>query len=194
MRLASRFGGADVMLEEDRNMKTTQPLFVVDAFTGKGLRGNPAAVCPLQSWPSDAVMQALAHKLALSETAYFVPDADTGYLLRWFTPETEVELCGHATLASTAIFFRQINPAASTVRFRSLKAGELTVTRDGDLLELDFPSEAAEPAPVQGIADALCRTRERGVRRTRERSRAQPRDPSPSREGGQPRVPGTHGA
>ncbi len=155
MRLASRFGGADVMLEEDRNMKTTQPLFVVDAFTGKGLRGNPAAVCPLQSWPSDAVMQALAHKLALSETAYFVPDADTGYLLRWFTPETEVELCGHATLASAAIFFRQIDPAASTVRFRSLKAGELTVTRDGDLLELDFPSEAAEPAPVQGIADAL---------------------------------------
>jgi PhzF family phenazine biosynthesis protein len=136
-------------------MKTAQPLFVVDAFTGKGLRGNPAAVCPLHTWPSDAVMQALAHKLALSETAFFVPDGGTGYLLRWFTPETEVDLCGHATLASAAIFFRDIDPAASAVRFATQRAGELIVTRNGDLLELDFPSQPAAPGPVADIDAAL---------------------------------------
>lgn len=136
-------------------LNPTQPLFVVDAFTGDGLRGNPAAVCPLEAWPSEAVMQALAHKMALSETAYFAPDDGADYLLRWFTPETEADLCGHATLASAAVFFRHIDPAASVVRFRSLKAGELTVTRDGELLELDFPAQPAEAAPIAGIAEAL---------------------------------------
>ena len=120
------------------NRKPETPLFVVDAFTGEGFRGNPAAVCPLDVWPADPVMQALAHKLALSETAYFTPDDGAGHLLRWFTPETEADLCGHATLASAAIFFRRIDAAASAVRFRSLRAGELTVTRDGDLLVLDW--------------------------------------------------------
>jgi len=100
-------------------------------------------------------MQALAHKLALSETAYFAHDGAPGYLLRWFTPETEVDLCGHATLASAAVFFRDIDPDAQVVRFSTLKAGDLTVTRDGDLLELDFPARPAEPGPIVGIGAAL---------------------------------------
>jgi PhzF family phenazine biosynthesis protein len=136
-------------------VKQAQSLFVVDAFTGEGLRGNPAAVCPLDAWPSETVMQALAHKLALSETAYFAPDDRGGYLLRWFTPETEADLCGHATLASAAVFFRAIDTGASAVRFSTLRAGELTVTRDGDMLELDFPSQPAAPGPVAGIGAAL---------------------------------------
>jgi PhzF family phenazine biosynthesis protein len=143
------------MPQKENNMKPGQPLFVVDAFVGEGCLGNPAAVCPLDTWPSDALMQALAHKLALSETAFFGPDGADEFLLRWFTPEVEADLCGHATLASAAVFFRAIDPGASAVRFRSLKAGELTVTSDGDLLELDFPSEPAEPAPITGIAEAL---------------------------------------
>jgi PhzF family phenazine biosynthesis protein len=137
------------------NAKPDQPLFVVDAFTGEGFLGNPAGVCPLDSWPSDAVMQALARQLALSETAYFAPDRAAGYLLRWFTPETEVDLCGHATLASAAVFFRDIDPGASAVRYSTLRAGDLRVTRNGDLLELDFPARAAAPGRVAGIGDAL---------------------------------------
>lgn len=129
--------------------------FVVDAFTGDGLRGNPAAVCPVDVWPSEEAMQALAHELALSETAFFAPDDGAGHLLRWFTPETEADLCGHATLASAAVFFRHIDPDAPAVRFRSLKAGELAVTRTGELLELDFPSQAPQSGPIEGIAAAL---------------------------------------
>jgi len=135
--------------------KQIRPLFVVDAFTGEGLDGNPAGVCPLDAWPPDPAMQRLATRLGLSETAYLAPDAAASHLLRWFTPETEVELCGHATLASAAVFFREIDPAASAVRFSTLKAGDLTVTRDGDLLELDFPSEPPEAGPVAGISEAL---------------------------------------
>lgn len=134
---------------------TQQPIFVVDAFVGEGLAGNPAAVCPLESWPADAAMQALAHRLALSETAFFAPEIDGRYLLRWFTPVTEADLCGHATLASAAVFFRELDPGASAVRFRSLNAGALTVTRQNELLELDFPARPAEPGQDPGIAEAL---------------------------------------
>jgi len=135
--------------------KPVQRLYVADAFTGQRLQGNPAGVCPLDAWPADAAMQALAQRLALSETAYFAPDDAADFLLRWFTPETEVELCGHATLASAAVYFQKIDPGASAVRFSTLKAGDLTVTRSGDLLELDLPSRMAEPAPVIGIGAAL---------------------------------------
>ena len=136
-------------------MTLARPLYVVDAFTGDGYRGNPAGVCPLETWPPDTAMQALAKQLALSETAYFAPVGDGSYLLRWFTPETEVDLCGHATLASAAVFFREIEPQAASVRFSTLKAGDLAVTRDGGLLQLDFPSQPAEPAPVKAIDAAL---------------------------------------
>ena len=132
-----------------------QSLFVVDAFTGEGLLGNPAGVCPLDSWPAGVVMQTLAKQLALSETAYFAPDGAAGYLLRWFTPDTEVDLCGHATLASAAVFFREIDPGASKVRFSTQTAGDLAVTRSGDLLELDFPARPAKAGLVADLGAAL---------------------------------------
>lgn len=127
---------------------------VVDAFVGEGLAGNPAGVCPLESWLPDETMQALAKEMALSETAFFVPQGD-GYLLRWFTPTTEVDLCGHATLASAAVFFARLDEAASAVRFHTLKSGPLTVTRRDDLIELDFPARPATAVNIAGIAAAL---------------------------------------
>lgn len=79
-------------------------LYQVDAFTNKPFAGNPAAVCPLQQWLPDALMQSIATENNLSETAFFVPQSDGEYLIRWFTPEVEIELCGHATLASAFVF------------------------------------------------------------------------------------------
>ncbi len=129
-------------------------IFVADAFVGEGLAGNPAAVCPRGDWLADDVMQSVAREMALSETAFFAPQGD-GYLLRWFTPATEVDLCGHATLASAAVFFTHLDPGASAVRFCTLKAGTLTVTRRGDLLELDFPARPAGPDRLDGVSAAL---------------------------------------
>lgn len=129
-------------------------IYAVDAFVGEGLAGNPAAVCPREDWLAEDVMQAVAREMALSETAFFAPRYD-GYLLRWFTPTTEADLCGHATLASAAIYFTHMDPGASAVRFYTLKAGPLTVTRNGDLLELDFPAHPAERANLDGLAAAL---------------------------------------
>ena len=129
-------------------------IYVVDAFVGEGLAGNPAAVCPRVEWLADSVMQEVAREMALSETAFFVA-RDNGYLLRWFTPATEVDLCGHATLASAAVFFTYLDPGASAVRFHTVKAGDLSVTRNGDLLELDFPARPAESSGLDGLAAAL---------------------------------------
>ncbi|MCK5275767.1 MAG: PhzF family phenazine biosynthesis protein [Alphaproteobacteria bacterium] len=129
-------------------------IYVVDAFVGEGLAGNPAAVCPRGDWLADEVMQSVAREMALSETAFFAP-VDDGYLLRWFTPATEVDLCGHATLSSAAVYFTFLDPGASAVRFQTLKAGVLTVTRNGDLLELDFPARPAGPGSPDGLAAAL---------------------------------------
>lgn len=130
-------------------------IHIVDAFVGEGLSGNPAAVCPSGDWMADDVMQDIAREMALSDTAFYAPQGDGSYLLRWFTPATEVDLCGHATLASAAVHFAYLDPAASAVRFDSLKAGQLTVTRNGDLLELDFPARPAAPVGVDGVAEAL---------------------------------------
>ena len=129
-------------------------IYVVDAFVGEGLAGNPAAVCPRDDWLAEELMQAVAREMALSETAFFAP-RDDGYLLRWFTPTTEADLCGHATLASAAVYFAHMDPGASAVRFHSLKAGPLTVTRNGDLLELDFPAHPAERGNLDGLSAAL---------------------------------------
>ncbi|MEN8197930.1 MAG: PhzF family phenazine biosynthesis protein [Pseudomonadota bacterium] len=129
-------------------------IFVVDAFVGEGLTGNPAAVCPRENWLADDVMQAVAREMALSETAFFAP-RDDGYLLRWFTPTTEADFCGHATLASAAVYFTHMNTGALAVRFHSLKYGPLTVTRNGDLLELDFPALPAEKSSLDGLSAAL---------------------------------------
>lgn len=128
-------------------------IYVVDAFVGRDLAGNPAAVCPRENWLADEVMQSIAREMALSETAFFAP-VDDGYLLRWFTPATEVDLCGHATLASAAVYFTYLDTGASAVRFHTLKAGTLTVTRNEDLLELDFPARPAGPGKLDGLLAA----------------------------------------
>ncbi|HEY4070558.1 MAG TPA: PhzF family phenazine biosynthesis protein [Sphingomicrobium sp.] len=115
---------------------TTTPFFQVDAFAGRPLTGNPAAIMPLERWFDDALMQAIADENNLSETAFTVPsDADdVDYDLRWFTPAAEVELCGHATLAAGHVLIH-----GDSVRFAT-KSGTLIVSRRSDVLELDLPA------------------------------------------------------
>lgn len=135
---------------------TTIPFFQVDAFADRPLTGNPAAVMPLDKWLDDALMQAIAAENNLSETAFTVPreSGDADFDLRWFTPVSEVELCGHATIASGHILM-----TGQQVRF-STKSGMLIVTRSDDLLELDMRAanltEVDEPelCAALGLADA----------------------------------------
>ncbi len=115
------------------------PIFQVDAFSGKLFSGNPAAVCPLDSWLPENTLQAIAAENNLAETAFFVRQEDGRFDLRWFTPVCEVDLCGHATLASAYVLFRELNEPGDVVRFQT-KSGQLSVKREGDLLALDFPS------------------------------------------------------
>ena len=136
------------------------PIYQVDAFADKLFGGNPAAICPLQEWLPDATMQAIAAENNLAETAFFVPEGGAAggadYALRWFTPTVEVDLCGHATLASAYIVLSRIEPGRARVAFRTLKAGTLTVERRGDLLMMDFPARPAEPVtPPPGLVAAL---------------------------------------
>jgi PhzF family phenazine biosynthesis protein len=137
------------------------PIYQIDAFAEGPFTGNPAAVCPLDAWLADPVMQAIAAENNLSETAFFVPEGDgagEGYRLRWFTPTTEVDLCGHATLASGFVVFRWLMPERSSVTFQTTQAGPLTVARDGDLLALDFPARPASPCAMsEPLAEALGR-------------------------------------
>jgi PhzF family phenazine biosynthesis protein len=130
------------------------PFFQVDAFARRVFTGNPAAVCPLTEWLDDAVMQGIALENNLAETAFFVPEG-TGFHLRWFTPATEVDLCGHATLASAYVVMNHLRPGTSEVVFRS-RSGELRVTRDGELYALDFPSRPPRRiAPPAQLIEAL---------------------------------------
>jgi predicted PhzF superfamily epimerase YddE/YHI9 len=129
------------------------PIFQVDAFTGDVFRGNPAAICPLEAWLEDGTMLAIAAENNLSETAFLVRKP-SGYGLRWFTPRHEVQLCGHATLASAFVVFSALDPAPASIRFDTC-SGPLIVTRDGDFLSMDFPalpvSVSAQP-PDQLLA------------------------------------------
>jgi len=113
-------------------------IFQVDAFTSELFCGNPAAVCPLESWIDDKILQLIAYENNLSETAFFVNEND-GYRIKWFTPTCEVDLCGHATLACAYIIFNEIDSTVSNIKFFS-NSGELNVTRNSDLISLDFPS------------------------------------------------------
>jgi predicted PhzF superfamily epimerase YddE/YHI9 len=125
------------------------PIYQVDAFADKLFGGNPAAICPLSQWLPDATMQAIAAENNLAETAFFVREG-ADYALRWFTPAVEVDLCGHATLASAHVVFAVLEPQRQRVGFRTLKAGTLTVARRGDMLAMDFPSRPPsliEPPP-----------------------------------------------
>lgn len=134
------------------------PIYQVDAFTDSLFGGNPAAVCPLQTWLPDAAMQAIAAENNLSETAFFVRERGD-YALRWFTPSVEVDLCGHATLASGYVVMRFLEPQRETVSFRTAKAGTLVVARharQGDMLAMDFPARPAVPAQAPpGLLAAL---------------------------------------
>ncbi|MED5460719.1 MAG: PhzF family phenazine biosynthesis protein [Pseudomonadota bacterium] len=118
-------------------------LYQVDAFASKPFEGNPAAVCPLEAWLDDALLQAIAAENNLSETAFFVP-TEAGYHLRWFTPSVEVDLCGHATLAAAWVVFHALGLVAEAVAFET-RSGVLTVRREGDVLVMDFPAKTLAP-------------------------------------------------
>lgn len=122
------------------------PIYQVDAFTDRLFGGNPAAVCPLETWLEVEKMEAIAAENNLSETAFFVKEGD-GYRIRWFTPAVEIDLCGHATLASAHVIFNHLGFSRDMIKFQSEQSGELRVTRSGDLLTLDFP--ASKPEPVE---------------------------------------------
>jgi PhzF family phenazine biosynthesis protein len=131
------------------------PIYQVDAFTSTLLAGNPAAVCVLQAWLDDRVLQDIAAENNLSETAFIVRRGD-GYELRWFTPTIEVALCGHATLAAAFVVFNRLGWAGSSIPFASRQSGILEVAREGDMLTLNFPARPFSPidTPV-GLAAAL---------------------------------------
>ncbi|HWZ21104.1 MAG TPA: PhzF family phenazine biosynthesis protein [Cytophagaceae bacterium] len=116
----------------------TLKIYQADAFSSKVFQGNPAAVCPLSNWLSEDLMQKIASENNLSETAFFVPEKD-GFYIRWFTPTTEVDLCGHATLAAAHILFNHENYTKKEIVFYC-KAGILRVTKNDQLITLDFPS------------------------------------------------------
>ena len=132
---------------------TEYRLVQVDAFADRPFTGNPAAVMPLEAWLPDDVLQAIAAENNLSETAFTIPcvDGEADYELRWFTPTTEVALCGHATLASGHVLIGD----REGVRFRTRKAGVLTVGRDGEALTLDLPETLVAPAEHPQLLEAL---------------------------------------
>lgn len=131
------------------------PLYQVDAFTDRLFGGNPAAICPLEAWLPEAAMQAIAAENNLSETAFILREGED-YAIRWFTPTAEVELCGHATLASAFVICTLIEPARTRVAFRTMKVGPLVVSRAGNEFAMDFPAWPPAPAAAPpGLAAAL---------------------------------------
>jgi PhzF family phenazine biosynthesis protein len=130
------------------------PIFQIDAFTSRRFAGNPAAVMPMENFPADNVLQAIAAENNLAETAFLVPEG-SDYRLRWFTPMVEVPLCGHATLASAAVVMERLEPGRSKVVFHSA-SGPLTVKRADAGYVMDFPARPSEPvSSPPGLADAL---------------------------------------
>ena len=130
------------------------PIFQIDAFTTRRFAGNPAAVMPMDRFLAEGVLQAIAAENNLAETAFLVPK-DGDYQIRWFTPTTEVPLCGHATLASAAVVMERLEPGRSTVIFHSA-SGPLTVSRTDTGYVMDFPARPAERVPTPpGLANAL---------------------------------------
>lgn len=125
-------------------------LYQVDSFSDRPFAGNPAAVCPLSSWPEDHVLQAIAEENNLSETAFFVPEG-TGFRLRWFTPEAEVDLCGHATLAAAHVLYKHLGYDQPGIHFFT-RSGELIVRKPAaeSGLIMDFP--ASFPVAIDGEA------------------------------------------
>jgi PhzF family phenazine biosynthesis protein len=122
------------------------PIYIVNAFSFGPFTGNPAAVCPLEQWLPDDLMQNIAAQNNLSETVFFVKEGTT-YSIRWFTPTTEVPLCGHATLAAAYILFDELNYPGNEIRFQS-KSGELKVIKEKDIIELNFPAEKLKEVTI----------------------------------------------
>ena len=133
----------------------TLKLWQIDAFAARPLEGNPAAVVPLERWLDDALMQRIANENNLAETAFFVATGEGRYHLRWFTPESEVELCGHATLASAWLLFDRLAPALKSIAFET-RSGTLTVDRgrDGQHI-MSLPSDVIAPFIVRTRSRAL---------------------------------------
>jgi PhzF family phenazine biosynthesis protein len=130
------------------------PFYHVDAFTDDPFGGNPAGVCPLDSWIPDDLMQKIAAENNLSETAFFVPEND-GYRIRWFTPKVEVDLCGHATLASGHVIFNHLNWPGENIHFES-RSGRLNVRNDKNFITLDFPTASYQKVtPPEILIKAL---------------------------------------
>lgn len=120
--------------------------YIVDAFTERLFSGNPAAVCVTEHFLSDDLMMKIAAENNLSETAFVVPE-DEHYCLRWFTPGGEIDLCGHATLASAYVILNFYHPEQTCVRFHTM-SGILTVKKNGELYEMDFPAYELQSVPV----------------------------------------------
>lgn len=123
--------------------------YQVDAFTTQVFKGNPAAICPLDNWLDDGVLQAIAEENNLSETAFFVPK-NKEFELRWFTPVNEVKLCGHATLAAAHIIFEIFGYTGSVITFKTL-SGDLLVKKFGNELQMDFPADQPSPCEIPEI-------------------------------------------
>ena len=123
--------------------------YQIDAFATRAFEGNPAAVCPLESWLDDGILQAIAEENNLSETAFFVP-SEKGFELRWFTPVKEVDLCGHATLASAHVIFEILGYTNQAITFET-RSGDLFVERNGKLLKMDFPARPPAPCMLSEI-------------------------------------------
>jgi PhzF family phenazine biosynthesis protein len=133
-------------------------LFQVDAFTNRVFCGNPAAVCVLDEWLDDLLMQQIAAENNLSETAFSVKH-DNAYEIRWFTPNSEVDLCGHATLATAHVLFNHYGLAGEKIVFHTKERGTLGVIREGDFLTLDFPADPPEKIDEpQKLIDAIGKT------------------------------------
>ena len=122
-------------------------IYQVDAFTDKVFSGNPAAVCPLDEWLSDDLLQKIAMENNLAETAFYVKH-DNQIKIRWFTPKMEVNLCGHATLAAAYVLFHHENFKGNVIDFYSDSSGKLTVTKQGELLTLNFPKDSFQKVEI----------------------------------------------
>lgn len=130
-------------------------IYQVDAFASEVFKGNPAAICPLENWLDAELMQKIALENNLSETAFFVKHGNV-YEIRWFTPTYEIDLCGHATLASAFVIFEVLKLETETVKFHSHKSGELSVEKKDAILILDFPSRPVSPVEIpEGLIEAL---------------------------------------
>lgn len=122
--------------------------YIVDAFTERVFCGNQAAVCIMDAWPDEALMMAIARENNFSETAFAVKEDDGCYRLRWFTPSSEIDLCGHATLATSYVLLNHYERDAASITFHTTSAGDLFIARRGDLIQMDFPAYKLTAVPV----------------------------------------------